>query len=1043
MVVINRITSYEGVAETNIMLDLIWKNIPDARVYKKQGAFPRSSKAQDYLYEEFDATFDFINYKDKNEDEKPAEVSLTMANPATEWIIANILVGNDDVINFNDRRLKSISELINFVERKLFVPQLTGVFLDSYQFLTNKKEKVTIEQKTKLSKIIKDIDSKIIYKNNKVQNYLYNKLHATITITNEPRPIIKFNMANAETEWMIANIISGNKDIINFKDERLKPLKQLINFVENQIYKPQIMEGFLESVKYLTTKRFYKRGRPKKGQEGKIVLKIVNPTTKRVIDVNKSTYKKLFGKIILKRVEYKDLSTYDQIKYKIDSNCAISLLTLYEEIPIEKIEEILGRTVNEDIEIDELIKVYNSINITIRMYDDLQMVYYEDSINTCDRIFKIYEDHIYLLSTDKINKKYTSRLIKSIDDIDKYKNNTLITENLDLFKEIRKKIKENHILIEYNGHELVYKTNKISFDPFYSLDKEILDKFESKKSVHNMIEEKLRLTGYMNDETYKTFYSCTKIRSKQTDIKEKVLLDLNGAYPAQLLKKDIVYGIPDINNYWEIYNNEKLVEHGSYYCIVKKTDSFISPTTESILSYYEVIELKKYDQIEEIKYMFIPGSLRKFTEYEYKFLDFMITKPYRQRLRTYIGWLAKHHSVITKQYEIEDPKNYKALEYYYGWELKISNSNRYKFMSLNKEYTRKQTGLLSNMLIEALTNIELFRMDKLMHQLNQNIVISSIKTDSLGYYSNDDIKLPEDKMSSDYGLWKDELDDKKKKTYFVNREFRKDCIKPTVIDENINNYTIEDLDNLLVNNQHFLLHGDYGTGKSYSIKHMIIPKLKKLNKTYLVASLTNDNSKKIDGVTIASIFNNRSDCEIFTKMKQYDYLIIDECQQMNQEILKELDILKINLPNIKIILIGDYQQTKGNGIYKNFEESKFIMKLCDYNCLRMVINYRCEKRLVDLVEEVKKQSIRDMTKYTINNFQNTTDINNFKFHLCRFKKTQKNLSDNNLECELIIKNQGSTIEQDYLIHDIKFLPKDHLITALTRARKWENIYLNV
>ena len=110
------------------------------------------------------------------------------------------------------------------------------------------------------------------------------------------------------------------------------------------------------------------------------------------------------------------------------------------------------------------------------------------------------------------------------------------------------------------------------------------------------------------------------------------------------------------------------------------------------------------------------------------------------------------------------------------------------------------------------------------------------------------------------------------------------------------------------------------------------------------------------------------------------------------------------------------------------------------NILPIVLNPN--NKINNLIEELKKrQSFNDITKFTIENFQTTKDVKLCNVHLCRYKKTLDELTKLNLECHTITQNQGSTINEKYMIHDLKALPRDQLITALTRATKWDDIYI--
>jgi hypothetical protein len=877
--------------------------------------------------------------------------------------------------------------------------------------------------------------SKMLGADGKLKQEYYNDIDGEFDYDNLPMKFgkVKMIMKNPITEWIVGNILAGDETYINFNNANISAnFGKLVDFVKMQIcFKSSFDEIYLEKVEFLTTKKIYKRGRKEKGRQAKKVIKITNPKTNRIIKVDKETYKKIYGKIILKKVDFKFLSVFEQIDYKIIDNCASDLFTIYENTPISKLEQILNRKIDKDISLDELIYIYCEMNMNVKVYDAIHNIYYDSNTKNYDRIFKIYGDHIYLLSSDIEKNKCKKRLISKLEDIEKYNNNVLIVSDIDLFDSIKRYIKEKCIMINYNDSSILYKTNKIYFDPYYGIDKKILkDNKSHNRTVYNMINSRLNLTGHMNQETLNIFYSSNKIRFMRTDKINSILIDENKTYPSQLTKRDIYYSIPSINDYWKIYDGSKLVVCGWYYCTLKNYDNILG-LNDNIYSYYAVEELKNDNRLKEIKYMFIPSNSHKLSNDDIEFLKNVEV----DRIRAYIGWLLKTRSIVQTCYDdLSNDTCLEALQNYYGEEMTM-NDNILKITKVNH---KKKTGILSNLLIKELSNIDLYRMDKKMKELNKGILLNSIRTDSLGYYYDKKIKLPIEMFGDDWGLWK--IEDKKQKV-LGNYESIKPCIIPEANTTKINNFNENDINKLLEDNKSFLICGDYGTGKTYSIEHTIKPKLNELNKKCIVTSITKSNSKRINGVTLASLLNGKSDYELIEQFSKYDYLIIDEAQQMTQDNLICFDILKSYGIKLKYIFIGDYQQSKNDAVKINWDESTFIIKLCEYNKVTMINNHRCDNKIIELVEEVKKQPIIKTSRYVFDNFQSSSDVKICNYHLYKLKATENKLKNNDFTIQTITQNQGSTINENYMIHDIKFLPKDQLITALTRATKWEQIYI--
>jgi len=108
----------------------------------------------------------------------------------------------------------------------------------------------------------------------------------------------------------------------------------------------------------------------------------------------------------------------------------------------------------------------------------------------------------------------------------------------------------------------------------------------------------------------------------------------------------------------------------------------------------------------------------------------------------------------------------------------------------------------------------------------------------------------------------------------------------------------------------------------------------------------------------------------------------------------------------------------------------------------MVDSHRCDDKINKLIEELKNIKLfNEVNKFIINNFQTSKDIKLCNVHLCRYKKTLDELTKLNLKCNTISQMQGSTINEKYMIHDLKALPIDQIITSLSRAKRWEDIYI--
>lgn len=866
-----------------------------------------------------------------------------------------------------------------------------------------------------------------------------------VSPTGEKKAEVRFFLNNPLTEIVVSRILNDDMGMLDILNPAMARFGKLINLVRSRVpFISSLKRVFNNSVKYISTKRIYEKKLVSRGRGRKKILMdtdkveaVINPETKRVIKVNKKKYRELYGKMILKKVVYKKLSTYDQIDYDITENCAVDYLIKYENYNIKDIEKILDKKIKNDISTDEFIKIFNHFNVGIKIYDCVHNVYYE-SETEIEKVFKLYGEHLYVLRNDEDEKpKRTKRVINDIEDIDKYKNNRLIVTDRELGEKIKKHISENYVMVSYTDYQIPYKSNLIIFDESYTLDKQLLKDNSSKcRTVYNMINGMLELTGHMNIESFNSFYSVNKIRFQRSCLDNDKLIDLNKAYPFQLSKKNIKYGIPSINDYWEKYDDDKYCEHGFYYCELNSYDDILA-VNDNVYSYYATEILKKEKRIKKIVKMFIPSKLSIMTNNKIDFLKEINV----DRVRAYIGWLLKRQSYNTIYYDTtkDNGVDIEALNNYYCEEL----TEHKNCISINKVFIKKKTGILANTLIKELSNIDLYNMNKIMLKLNPKAKLNSVRTDSLGYVGKN-IKIPDEMFSKNAGSWK--IEDKKQKV-LGNYKNVQNCDIPDVKGIKISEHNEEDMVSMIDNDKSFIIHGDYGTGKTYSIYDKIVPALNDKNKKYIISSITKDNSERIKGCTVMSLFFGKTSYQILNTFKDIDYIIIDEATLLFQDICVYLDYVKQNCKT-KFILLGDDKQSKGDAFSVEWNKTYFLLKLTDMNMLEMTTNHRNDEKLIKILDElkikVKSESWDSVYKFVLKNFNTTKDLNIADTHICRHTKT-KDMINNipGMKCETVTQNQGNTINKKYVIHDLKFLPKEQFVVALSRSTKWEYIYVKI
>lgn len=852
----------------------------------------------------------------------------------------------------------------------------------------------------------------------------YNKFDGGFDFMNIPNLTanVDFYVGNATTELIMYYVLMEPWRI-NLEDERLIGIRKMINFVNmNIVFLPNIKKAFIDNVKYLRAERV---GRGE----------IENPNTGRAIKVRGATYKRMYGDIILRRFEEMGLSSDVDIKYKIETNCAVDLLTDYEGMDIKDIEDILERDVNNDITVSEIIKVYEDYDIPIKILNFIGDVYYEEKGVEAQRVFKIYGDHIYLLNNG-IKKRGRRTILlsdeKKIKKMDKEKFVRYVVTDSETFEKVKEKIRETDILCGYDNRGLKYGNTKIEYNPYYEEDKKILNSNKSKcRTVYNMIDRRLELTGYMNDECFDYFYKSQKIRYMNSERKNDIVLDMNKAYPSQLVKEGIKFGVPTINDRWEVFKKEGYREGGFYYCMLNSYDEILAPN-DDIYTWYEVEILKNEGRIKKIKYMFNPSIIIKLRDEDREWLKNINM----DRVRSYIGWLMMHNRCVFNKYDkVEGMKNddYEAMQYKYGEQLK----ERKDHIMLTRIYKKRKNGILVNLMIKAQSNIELYKMNKDMERLNNGMVkLNTIRTDSLGYAAKPGYKiiLPDDRIKQGLGYWKIE---NKEQKYFNNNKTVYKIDEPVVRKIKVKEHNENDIEKLLDDRESFIIHGDFGTGKTFSVNNNVEKKMKEKGIRYIKMTLDKNEKDKKKIAKICSM----TEYDLKNKLKNVEYVIVDEAQTMNEELINVMEFASEKLGK-KIILVGDENQINGNimGFGKKWVNSYMAMRLTNGNMIKLTEQKRCDDKIVENIKMFEKKPMDSYMRIACELFKTTDNLDECELHIYKYKTTKEKILKNRRTIQ-ISAAIGSTIEEKYMIHNLKNMTKEELITALTRAREYENIWI--
>ena len=217
--------------------------------------------------------------------------------------------------------------------------------------------------------------------------------------------------------------------------------------------------------------------------------------------------------------------------------------------------------------------------------------------------------------------------------------------------------------------------------------------------------------------------------------------------------------------------------------------------------------------------------------------------------------------------------------------------------------------------------IELHKMKEIL--INKGCDILEYNTDGILFSSDSDLSDYLDEYEFIPGVKKYKLEEPKHlKAVSKSGYIRKEKFELKKIEYN----TLENLEE----NKSCVLLGRAGTGKSYLIKEF----LKKVDKNKVaVLATTNKAAILIDGKTLHSFSNCKINHTIKNKLKNIEYIIIDEVSMM-REIYYSLLLYIKNTTKINIILVGDYEQLEpvndriksNTDFYKN---SRALFEICE------------------------------------------------------------------------------------------------------------------
>jgi len=155
----------------------------------------------------------------------------------------------------------------------------------------------------------------------------------------------------------------------------------------------------------------------------------------------------------------------------------------------------------------------------------------------------------------------------------------------------------------------------------------------------------------------------------------------------------------------------------------------------------------------------------------------------------------------------------------------------------------------------------------------------------------------------------------------------------------------QEIPELLTRGQGFILNGRAGTGKSYTVNNVIIPKLRELKQTFKILTPTHMAGNNYECYqTLSSYFTQE-------KPIKYNWLLIDEYSMVGKYYFSRLHDLKTQ--GTKIILVGDLNQALPiEQVPLDYSDSMCLKEMTDFNLIGLTKVQRYDMQLYEAAERL-------------------------------------------------------------------------------------------